>query len=77
MFLQSAFILLCHQISELQKEAVIRKIVEQRSKTEKRSRNSAASVTLLCRNCLEPVASGSDIKLIDNVHYVNVNRDFK
>ncbi|XP_041812397.1 probable ATP-dependent RNA helicase DHX58 [Chelmon rostratus] len=65
------------KITELQTEAVICRKIAESHKTEKRSRNSAASVQLLCRNCLQPVASGSDIKLVDNVHYVNVNPDFK
>lgn len=65
------------KIAELQKDAAIfRKITEAR-KTEKRSRNTADSVQLLCRNCLKSVASGSDIKLLENAHYVNVNPDFQ
>uniref|UniRef100_A0A671XW95 RNA helicase n=1 Tax=Sparus aurata TaxID=8175 RepID=A0A671XW95_SPAAU len=67
----------CIKITELQKQAVIcRKLAESRI-AEKRSRHSAASVQLLCRNCFEPVASASDIRLVDNAHYVNVNPDFK
>lgn len=65
------------KISELQEEAVIgRKIAETR-KTEKRSRNTAASVQLLCRNCFTSVASGSDIKLLEKAHYVNINPEFR
>lgn len=64
-------------ITELQKQAVIsRKLSESRT-TARRSLNTAASIQFLCRNCFKPVASGSDIKLVDNVHYVNVNPDFK
>ncbi|XP_042360665.1 probable ATP-dependent RNA helicase DHX58 [Plectropomus leopardus] len=65
------------KIAELQKEAVIcRKIAESR-KIEKKTRNTAAGVQLLCRNCFKSVASGSDIKLVDNSHYVNVNSEFE
>ncbi|XP_068574914.1 ATP-dependent RNA helicase DHX58 [Cebidichthys violaceus] len=65
------------KITGLQTQAVTcRKLAEAR-KLEKRSRNTADSVQLLCRNCLTSVASGSDIKLLDNSHYVNVNPDFK
>lgn len=71
------FILLSLQITELQTQAVIsRKLSESRT-TARRSLNTAASIQFLCRNCFKPVASGSDIKLVDNVHYVNVNPDFK
>lgn len=66
-----------NKITELQTEALISRKVAERHQTEKRSRNTAASVQLLCRNCFEPVASGSDIKLVDKAHYVNVNPEFK
>lgn len=44
---------------------------------ERKRRNAAATVQLLCRSCFEPVALASDIRLIDNEHYVNINPDFK
>nr|AHX37213.1 RNA helicase [Oplegnathus fasciatus] len=65
------------KITELQTQAVISRKVEESRKTEKRGRNTAASIQLLCRNCFRPVASGSDIKLVENAHYVNINPEFK
>nr|XP_046270347.1 probable ATP-dependent RNA helicase DHX58 [Scatophagus argus]XP_046270348.1 probable ATP-dependent RNA helicase DHX58 [Scatophagus argus] len=65
------------KITQLQTEAVICRKIAESLKIEKRSRHTSASIQLLCRNCLRPVASGSDIKLVDNVHFVNVNPDFK
>uniref|UniRef100_A0A8C9YDR0 RNA helicase n=1 Tax=Sander lucioperca TaxID=283035 RepID=A0A8C9YDR0_SANLU len=65
------------KITELQTEAVICRKIAESCKAEKKSRNTAASVQLLCRNCFKSVASGSDIKLLDNQHFVNVNPDFK
>lgn len=76
-FPPSPFLLLCLQITQLQRETVTRRKVEESLKTEKRTRNTAASIKLLCRNCFKHVASGSDIKVIDSVHHVNVNPDFK
>ncbi|XP_030592585.1 probable ATP-dependent RNA helicase DHX58 [Archocentrus centrarchus] len=67
----------CTKISELQQTALTCSKIEQSRQAEKRSRNTAASVQLLCRSCLTRVASGSDIKLIDKMQYVNVNSDFK
>ncbi|XP_071323695.1 ATP-dependent RNA helicase DHX58 [Trachinotus anak] len=64
------------KIRELQMQAVISSKLAESLKTEKKSRYTASSVQLLCRNCFKPVASGSDIKLVDNAHYVNVNPDF-
>lgn len=65
------------KIAELQTRAVKCREAAESRKIEKRSRNAAASVQLLCRNCFKSVASGSDIKLLDNAHYVNVNPDFE
>nr|XP_020463090.1 probable ATP-dependent RNA helicase DHX58 [Monopterus albus]XP_020463091.1 probable ATP-dependent RNA helicase DHX58 [Monopterus albus] len=66
-----------HKIKELQMEAVNCSKMAESLKAEKRSRYTASSIQLLCRNCFKPVASGRDIKLVDNAHYVNVNPDFK
>uniref|UniRef100_A0AAQ4QEK9 RNA helicase n=1 Tax=Gasterosteus aculeatus aculeatus TaxID=481459 RepID=A0AAQ4QEK9_GASAC len=63
--------------TKLQKEAVCLRKLTEAGKREKRGRNTAASVKLLCRNCLKVVACGSDIKLLDDMHYVNVNPDFE
>uniref|UniRef100_A0A665SXB8 RNA helicase n=1 Tax=Echeneis naucrates TaxID=173247 RepID=A0A665SXB8_ECHNA len=65
------------KIIQLQEQAVISSKVLEGLKIEKRGRYSASSIRLLCRNCFTPVASGSDIKLVDNAHYVNINPDFK
>uniref|UniRef100_A0A673BMA8 RNA helicase n=1 Tax=Sphaeramia orbicularis TaxID=375764 RepID=A0A673BMA8_9TELE len=46
-------------------------------KLQKRSRFPASRIQFLCRNCFKPVASGSDIKLVDNAHFVNINPNFK
>lgn len=48
-----------------------------RQKEERKRRNAAANVQLLCRSCFKHVASASDIRIIDNEHYVNINPDFK
>ena len=76
-FLPTHFILLCLQISELQKEAIIGSKVAEMQKMRRRSRFSASSVQLVCRNCFQRVASGNDIKLLEDAHYVNVNPDFR
>lgn len=77
LLISSPSIILCLQITELQTQAVIESNIAENHKTEKRSRYSASSIQLLCRNCFKPVASGSNIKLVDNAHYVNINPDFK
>lgn len=65
------------QIAKLQRNGMIERQLAESRKAEKRLSNAAAKVGLLCRNCFQPVALGSDIRLIDNEHYVNVNPDFK
>ncbi|XP_074512255.1 ATP-dependent RNA helicase DHX58 [Sebastes fasciatus] len=65
------------KITELQTQAVICRKLAERRKVEKKSRYAAANIQLLCRNCFKSVASGSDIRLLDNAHFVNVNPDFE
>lgn len=65
------------QIAKLQRNGMIERQLAESRKAEKRLSNAAAKVGLLCRNCFRPVAFGSDIRLIDNEHYVNVNPDFR
>lgn len=65
------------QIAKLQRNGMMERQLAESRKAEKRRSNAAAKVALLCRNCFHPVAFGSDIRLIDNEHYVNVNPDFK
>ncbi|XP_075894754.1 ATP-dependent RNA helicase DHX58 [Nelusetta ayraudi] len=65
------------KIAKLQRNGMIERQLAESRKAEKRLSNAAAKVGLLCRNCFRPVAFGSDIRLIDNEHYVNVNPDFR
>ncbi|KAM6957770.1 ATP-dependent RNA helicase DHX58 [Aplochiton taeniatus] len=65
------------KISELQQEAVLESMLAENKKIKKRSCYDAAQIRLLCRNCFEPVAFANHIKVIDGVHYVNVNKAFK
>lgn len=65
------------KIAALQREAAIQRSLDEKHKMEKRSRYPAASVNLVCRSCFTSVASGSDLRLLDGVHYVNVNPDFE
>ncbi|KAJ4931883.1 hypothetical protein JOQ06_010321 [Pogonophryne albipinna] len=65
------------KIAALQREAAIQRSLDEKLKMEKRSRYPAASVNLVCRSCFTSVAPGSDLRLLDGVHYVNVNPDFE
>ncbi|XP_028268361.1 ATP-dependent RNA helicase DHX58 [Parambassis ranga] len=64
------------KLTELQKQAILSYKLEETLRTEKKSRYSPSTIQLLCRNCFKPVASGSDIKLLEKAHFVNVNPDF-
>lgn len=76
MFLPTHFIFLCLQINQLQTQAIVVSKAAEKSKMESKGRFPASSIHLLCRNCFKSVGSGSDVKLVDNTHYVNVNPDF-
>lgn len=65
------------KISQIQQEEMIcLRLAEQRNNTW-RHRFAAANVQLVCRNCLKSVAFGSDVRLVEGAHYVNVNPEFK
>eukprot|EP00066_Takifugu_rubripes_P002741 XP_003964848.1 PREDICTED: probable ATP-dependent RNA helicase DHX58 [Takifugu rubripes] len=65
------------KIAQMQREAIMKRKVQESQKAKRRSQHTPASVQLLCRNCFKQVASGSDIRLLDKAHYVNINPDFK
>ncbi|XP_029294424.1 ATP-dependent RNA helicase DHX58 [Cottoperca gobio] len=65
------------KITQLQKEAVITRQIAERNKIAMKSRHTDDSVQFSCRSCFKPVASGSDIRLLENQHYVNVNPEFE
>lgn len=65
------------KITKLQKQAVDSRKAQEIQQMRRRSLHTAASVQLLCRKCFTPVASGSDIRVIEDTHHVNVNADFK
>lgn len=65
------------QISELQQEALMARILEANQKEQRRMRYDPAEVTLDCRGCYKSVARGSDIRLVNDSQYVNVNPDFE
>lgn len=64
-------------MTQIQTEAIKRRKLQESQKAKRRSQHTPASVQLLCRNCFKQVASGSDIRLLDNTHYVNINPNFK
>lgn len=65
------------KITEIQANSIRSRRAAESKKAKRRSQHTAASVQLLCRNCFKQVACGSDIRLVDNTHYVNVNPNFK
>lgn len=65
------------KLTELQQASMLCRLRSEGKETQRRSRFLAADVQLICRNCFKAVASGSDIKLVDKVHYANVNPAFQ
>ncbi|XP_067089203.1 probable ATP-dependent RNA helicase DHX58 [Osmerus mordax] len=65
------------KITDIQTEDVLASRLKDQLKVKKQSRYRAAEIQLVCRSCFKAVACGSDIKLIDNTHYVNVNPGFE
>ncbi|KAK7939916.1 hypothetical protein WMY93_003242 [Mugilogobius chulae] len=65
------------KIEQIQMEELIRRRLAEQKNQAKRNRFSAADVQLVCRSCLKPVAFGSDLRLVEGAHYVNINPEFK
>uniref|UniRef100_A0A672GIR8 RNA helicase n=1 Tax=Salarias fasciatus TaxID=181472 RepID=A0A672GIR8_SALFA len=65
------------KLAEVQREALISSELKDKLIAEKKSRNAASNIRLLCQNCFTPVANANDIRVIDNTHHVNVSLKFK
>ncbi|KPP77100.1 putative ATP-dependent RNA helicase DHX58 [Scleropages formosus] len=65
------------KIRELQRDALVTRRLAELRLQDRRRRYPSASVTLSCRTCNIAVACGSDIQVIENTHYVNINPNFK
>ncbi|XP_055008927.1 probable ATP-dependent RNA helicase DHX58 [Boleophthalmus pectinirostris] len=65
------------KIFQLQREELLRQRLAEQKNFAKRNRFSASEVQLICRSCLKTVAQGSDLRLVEGAHYVNINPEFK
>uniref|UniRef100_A0A8C6WGH5 RNA helicase n=1 Tax=Neogobius melanostomus TaxID=47308 RepID=A0A8C6WGH5_9GOBI len=65
------------KISQVQREGMNLHRLAVQKKDDKRHRFAAANVQLKCRSCFKSVASGSDIRLVEGMHYVNINPEFR
>ncbi|KAG9342969.1 hypothetical protein JZ751_015185 [Albula glossodonta] len=64
-------------VAELQRQSLISRKLAELQVEERRHCYPASSVQLHCRLCDTPVAHGSDMQLINNTHYVNINTNFE
>lgn len=65
------------KIKELQLESVISRKLKKEQNERKRQGFKPAEVVFYCRNCPTAVCYGSDLRLVENMHHVNINPDFK
>ncbi|XP_043910666.1 probable ATP-dependent RNA helicase DHX58 [Protopterus annectens] len=65
------------KIKELQMESVISRKLKMEENERKRQVFKPTEVIIYCRNCTTAVCFGSDMRLIENMHHVNINPDFK
>uniref|UniRef100_A0A8C5WIT9 RNA helicase n=1 Tax=Leptobrachium leishanense TaxID=445787 RepID=A0A8C5WIT9_9ANUR len=65
------------QIKELQKESIIERQVKNQRKDDLKGLFNPDDVILHCKGCNTAVARGSDIRVVENSQYVNVNANFK
>ncbi|XP_072343437.1 ATP-dependent RNA helicase DHX58 [Scyliorhinus torazame] len=65
------------KIRELQMEGIISRKVKEKKHNATKAENHPKDVRLFCRDCNEAVAHASDIRIIEGMHYVNVNPNFR
>ncbi|KAG8566034.1 hypothetical protein GDO81_013067 [Engystomops pustulosus] len=64
------------KIKHLQRESLTERMMKQ-AKEESKKKFSASDVQMDCRNCPAAVAYGSDIRVVEGTHHVNINPEFK
>ncbi|KAG8566029.1 hypothetical protein GDO81_013066 [Engystomops pustulosus] len=64
------------KVKDLQMESITERLVKQ-AKVESKKKFPASDVRLDCRNCHAAVAYGSDMRIVEGAHHVNINSDFK
>ncbi|XP_078080170.1 ATP-dependent RNA helicase DHX58 [Mustelus asterias] len=65
------------KIRELQVEGIVSRKVKEQKQHATKSGNYPKDVRFFCRNCNEAVCHANDIQIIEGMHHVNVNPNFK
>ncbi|XP_069763339.1 ATP-dependent RNA helicase DHX58 isoform X2 [Narcine bancroftii] len=65
------------KIRELQIEGIISRKVRDQKQNSVRMENLPEDVRLYCRDCNEAVCHASDLRIIEGMHHVNVNPNFR
>ncbi|XP_072927575.1 ATP-dependent RNA helicase DHX58 [Hemitrygon akajei] len=65
------------KIQELQLEGIINQKVKDLKQDSMRMENLPEHVRFCCRNCNKAVCSASDLRIIEGMHHVNVNPNFR
>nr|XP_014264522.2 interferon-induced helicase C domain-containing protein 1 isoform X1 [Maylandia zebra] len=66
------------RITEFQIQAIMEEKVRMTKKKQKDIKNeSPSNVKFSCRSCSEPICTGDDIQIIENMHRVNVTPQFR
>lgn len=64
------------KIRDLQREAVVRRVVQAAQQESRQQQFPAEHVQLLCINCMVAVGHGSDLRKVEGTHHINVNPTF-
>ncbi|KAM4033267.1 ATP-dependent RNA helicase DHX58 isoform 1-T2 [Anomaloglossus baeobatrachus] len=64
------------KIKELQRDSLTERLVKQ-ARIEMNKKFSASDVRVDCRNCAAAVAYGDDLRVVEDIHHVNINPTFK
>ncbi|XP_043930713.1 interferon-induced helicase C domain-containing protein 1 [Protopterus annectens] len=65
------------EIQSFQMQIIMEKKMKQKKNLKKQIKGDASMVEFSCRTCNKFVCYGSDIQVIENMHHVNVSKQFK
>ncbi|NWT92631.1 IFIH1 protein, partial [Urocynchramus pylzowi] len=66
-----------NKIQSFQLQSIVEKQMKVMRDRRKTYKKNPSLIKFLCKNCSKPICSGEDIQVIEDMHHVNVKKDFQ
>uniref|UniRef100_A0A8D2L252 RNA helicase n=1 Tax=Varanus komodoensis TaxID=61221 RepID=A0A8D2L252_VARKO len=66
-----------HKIKSFQLQSIMELKMKAKKQQCKTYKENPSLVTFLCKNCMKQTCSGEDIQVIDDMHHINVKKEFE